>query len=86
MNNGDNDRRKNLKEGVRKEGEVMRGKDDYARRMAMEVQGRRKGGRPRKRWLDRVRDDIKKEGTAGGGRRRRRIMEAYIVIMYIDHT
>ena len=24
----------------------------------MEVQGRRKRGRPKRRWLDRVRDDI----------------------------
>ena len=28
----------------------------------MEVQGRRKRGRPKRRWLDRVRDAIKENG------------------------
>ena len=30
----------------------------------MKVQGRRKRGRPRRRWLYRVRDDIKKKGLS----------------------
>ena len=28
---------------------------------------RRKRGRPKSRWLDRVRDDIKEKGFSGGG-------------------
>ena len=31
----------------------------------MEVQGRRMSGRPKRRWLDRVRDDIKVKGLSG---------------------
>ena len=31
----------------------------------MKVQGRRKIGRPRRRWLDKVRDDYEREGTVG---------------------
>ena len=27
----------------------------------MKVQGRRKGGRPKQRWLDKVKDDIKEK-------------------------
>ena len=30
----------------------------------MKVQGRRKRGRPRRRWLERVRDDIKENGLS----------------------
>ena len=32
----------------------------------MKVQGRRKRGRPKRRWLDRVRDDIKEKGLSAG--------------------
>ena len=28
----------------------------------MKVQGRRKRGRPKRRWLDKVKDDIKEKG------------------------
>ena len=31
----------------------------------MKVQGRRKRGRPKRRWLDRVRDDIVEKGQSG---------------------
>ena len=30
--------------------------------MVMKVQGRRKRGRPKRRWLDKVKDDIKEKG------------------------
>ena len=30
----------------------------------MKVQGRRKRGRPKRRWLDKVKDDIKKKGLS----------------------
>ena len=30
----------------------------------MEAQGRRKRGRPKRRWLDRVRDDIEEKGLS----------------------
>ena len=33
----------------------------------MKVQMRRKRGRTKRRWLDRVRDDIKEKGLSGEG-------------------
>ena len=35
--------------------------------MEMEVQRRRKRGRPKRRWLDRMRDDIKEKGLSAEG-------------------
>ena len=35
------------------------------RMMEMKVQGRRKRGRPKRRWLDRMRDGIKEKGLSG---------------------
>ena len=32
--------------------------------MVMKVQGRRKRGRPKRRWLDKVKDDIKEKGLS----------------------
>ena len=48
-------------------GHVMRREEQYVgrRAMKMEVQGRKKIGRPKRRWLDRVRDDIKEKGLSG---------------------
>ena len=45
-------------------GHVMRREEHYVGRMVMEmkVQGRRKRGIPKRRWLDRVRGDIKEKG------------------------
>ena len=42
-------------------GHVMRREEHYVGRMAIEmkVHGRRKRGRPKRRWLDKVDDDIK---------------------------
>ena len=42
-------------------GHVMRREEHYVgrRAMVMKVQGRRKRGRPKRRWLDKVKDDIK---------------------------
>ena len=34
------------------------------RAMEMKVQGRRKRGRPMRRWLDKVKDDIKEKGLS----------------------
>ena len=48
-------------------GHVMRREEHYVGRRAMEmkVHGRRKRGRPSKRrWLDKVRDDIKEKGLS----------------------
>ena len=47
-------------------GHVMRREEYYVGRRAMEmkVQGRRKIGRPKRRWFDRVRDDIKEKGLS----------------------
>ena len=47
----------------------MRRKEHYVGRMAMEmeVQGRRKRGRPKRKWMDRMRDDkvIREKGLSG---------------------
>ena len=45
---------------------VMRRDENYVGRRAMEikVQGRRATGRPRRRWLDKVKDDIKEKGLS----------------------
>ena len=40
---------------------------DTIGRRELEVQGMRKRGRPKRRWLDRVRSDIKEMGLSGGG-------------------
>ena len=42
----------------------MRTDEHYVgrREMEMKVQGRRKRGRPKKRWWDNVKDDIKEKG------------------------
>ena len=44
-------------------GLVMRTEEHYVgrREMVMKVQGRRKRGRPKRRWLDKVKDDIKEK-------------------------
>ena len=44
-------------------GHVMRREEHYVGRRAMEmkVQGRRKRGRPKRRWLDNVKVDIKEK-------------------------
>ena len=48
-------------------GHVMRKEDHYIGRGAMEmkVQGRRKRGRPKRRWLDKVKDGTKENGLSG---------------------
>ena len=47
-------------------GHVMRREEHHVGRRAMEmkVQGRRKKGRPKRRWLDKVKDDIKEKGLS----------------------
>ena len=47
-------------------GHVMRREAHYVGRRAivMKVQGRRKRGRPKRRWLDKVKDDIKEKGLS----------------------
>ena len=44
----------------------MRREEHYVGRMAMEmkVQGRRKRGGPKRRWLDKVKDDFKEKGLS----------------------
>ena len=44
----------------------MRREEHYLGRRAMvtKVQGRRKRGRPKRRWLDKVKDDIKEKGLS----------------------
>ena len=49
------------------------------RAMEMEVQGRRKRGRPKRRWLDKVKDDIKEKGLSGD-QSCLCYMEAYVII------
>ena len=38
-----------------------------------------KGGRPKRRWLDRVRGDVKEKGLSEGGSVRPSYMETYVV-------
>ena len=47
-------------------GHVIRREEHYVgrRAMVMPVQGRRKRGRPKRRWLDKVKDDIKEKGLS----------------------
>ena len=47
-------------------GHVMRRKEHYVgrRAMVMKVQGRRKRGRPKRRWLYKVTDDIEEKGLS----------------------
>ena len=47
-------------------GHVMRSGEHYVgrRAMVMKVQGRRKRRRPKRRWLDKVKDDIKEKGLS----------------------
>ena len=44
----------------------LRIEENYAgrRAMVMKVQGRRKRGKPKRRWLDKVKDDIKEKGLS----------------------
>ena len=41
-------------------GQVLRREDEYVgkREMAMEVQGKRRRGRPKRRWMDSIRNDL----------------------------
>ena len=48
-------------------GHVMRKDEDYVgkRVMEMEVPGRRNGRRPKRKWLDSVKVDVKEKGLEG---------------------
>ena len=64
-------------------GHVMRREEHYIvrRAMVMKVQGRRTRGRPKRRWLDKVKDDIKDKGLSADdvyGRATWRRMSSYI--------
>ena len=64
-------------------GHVMRREEYYVggRAIVMKVQGRRKRGRPKRRWLEKVKDDIKEKGLSADDvfdRTTRRRISAYI--------
>ena len=49
-------------------GQVLRREEEYVdkRVMVMEVPGKRRRGRPKRRWLDSVRNDLLARELAGG--------------------
>ena len=53
---------------LKRYGHVMRREEHCVgrRAMVMKVQRRRKRGRPKRRWLDKVKDDIKEKGLSAG--------------------
>ena len=74
---------KSRKGGLKWYGHVMRREEHYVgrRTMVMKVQGRRKRGRPKRRWLDKVKDGIKEKGLSDDDvydRATRRRMSSYI--------
>ena len=52
-------------------GHVLRREDEYVgkRVMAMEVPGKRRRGRPKRRWLDSIRNDLSGENCLGRTRK-----------------
>ena len=48
-------------------GHVLRREDEYVgkRVMAMEVPGKRRRGRPKRRWLDKIRNDLSEKELSG---------------------
>ena len=67
-------------------GHVLRREDEYVgkRVMAMEVSGNKRRGRPKRRWLDSIRNDLSerelsKENAQDRAKWRR-------IIRHIDHT
>ena len=48
-------------------GHVLRREDEYVgkRVMAMEVPGKRRRGRPKRRWLDSIRNDLSERELSG---------------------
>ena len=63
-------------------GHVMRREEHYVgrRAMVMKLQGRRKRERPKRRRLDKVKDDIKEKGLSADDRVRPCYMEAHVII------
>ena len=63
-NKSGGNRKENPRKSLKWYGNVMRREERYTGRRAMEmkVQGRRKRGRPKRKWLDSVRGDIKEKG------------------------
>ena len=64
-------------------GHAVRREEHYVGRRAVEmkVQGRRKRGRPKRRWLDKVKDDMKEKGLSADNvydRAKWRCMSSYI--------
>ena len=55
------------------------------RAMVMKVQGRRKRGRPKRRWLDKVTDDIKEKGQSAGDVYDRATWRSMYVIVHWPH-
>ena len=52
----------------------------------MKVQGRRKRGRPKRRWLDKVKDDIKEKGLSADDVYDHATLRRIYMSSYIDPT
>ena len=57
---------------------IMMRREDYDEMVVQITEGRRRRGRPKRRWLDRVKDDIREKGLSGEELQLSH-MEAYIV-------